>query len=264
MKKYLTISKNSFIAGLIYKVHFFFTVFGNIIYIMVIYFLWKSIFKNSGGTINGMTFHEVFIYLALASSLVCLFQTYTEWDMSHFIITGTIIKDLTKPLDHQLLTMFGVIGFALNNLVAITIPSMVVIFLIAGFQITFGINILFFILSLVMAFLITFAIDYSIGLIAFYTESIWGISIAKGVVVALLSGTLIPLSFFPQTFKKIVEFLPFQAIYNTPVSILISKNLELQDYFGYILNQIFWVAVLFLISRLFFKKAIKVITVNGG
>lgn len=264
MRKYLTITKNSFIAGLVYKVHFLFTVFGNIIYIMVIYFLWKAIFKSSGEMINGMTFNEVFVYLALASSILCLFRTFTEWDMSQTIITGSIIKDLTKPIDHQILTMFGVLGFALNNLMAITIPSITMIFLVVGVQINVGINILFFIIALVMAFLITFAIDYTIGLIAFYTESIWGISIAKGAIVALLSGTAIPLSFFPDSIRKLVELLPFQAIYNTPLTILISKNLNIFNYIGFILNQAFWVIVLFTLSRLFYNKAVKVITVNGG
>ncbi|MFZ5988109.1 MAG: ABC transporter permease [Bacillota bacterium] len=264
MRRYLTITKNSTIAGMIYRVHYLFTVFANIMFIVLTYFLWKAIYKNSDGTLNGMTFEEVFIYLALASSITCLFQTWTEYDMSRNILSGAIIRDLTKPLDHQMLTLFGVMGFVANNLVTITLPSMVLIYIIAGSHITLGFNILFFALALFLAFLITFTIDYSIGLVSFYTESIWGVSITKGVIIGILSGAVIPLNFFPGALRSIVELLPFQAIYNTPLTILLSKDMGVENYIYLIVNQIFWVVVLFTFSRLFYRKAVKVITVNGG
>lgn len=263
MRKYLSITKNSVIAGMIYRVHYLFTVFSNVMFIVLIYFLWKAIYKNSE-TLNGMTFEETFIYLALASSITCLFQTWTEFDMSRNIISGAIIRDLTKPLDHQFLTLFGVIGFVVNNLITITLPSMVVIYFIAGPHISLGINLLFFIPALVLAFLIVFTIDYITGLVSFYTESIWGISITKGVIVGALSGAVIPLNFFPESLRNIVQLLPFQAIYNTPLTILLSKDIGVHDYVYFLLNQMFWVAVLFAVSRLFYNKAVKVITVNGG
>lgn len=264
MKKYLTITKSSFIAGLLYKVHFFFQLFGNMTYLILIYFLWRSIFKNSDGTINGMTFEQVFIYLALASSILPIFQTWIEWEMSGSIIRGTIVKDLTKPVDYQLLNLFGALGFALNNLATVTVPSLVIVCIIAGSYINLGANLLVFVAALVLAYLISFAIDYCIGLISFYTESVWGIIVTKEVIILLLSGAVMPLSFFPQNVRSVVEFLPFHAIFNTPLTILISKDLSFQDYIGLILNQAFWVVVLFALGRVFYMKAIKVVTVNGG
>lgn len=264
MRKYLKISKNNFMSGLVYRVHFFFTVFTNVMYIILTFFLWKSIYKNSSGTLNGMTFEQVFIYLALAASIGCFFQTFTEFRMSRNILSGNIINDLTKPLDYQLYTLFGVIGFGINNLISVTIPSMVIIFIMAGTHIDPGINILFFVVSVVLSFLIAFAIDYIVGLLSFYTESIWGVSNTKAVIVLLLSGAVVPLNFYPHWVRSVVELLPFHAIYNTPLTILLSKDLGLESYIYFVLNQLFWASVLFMLGRLFYRRSIKVVTVNGG
>ena len=86
----------------------------------------------------------------------------------------------------------------------------------------------------------------------------------KETVVMLLAGAVIPLPFFPEDIRKVIELLPFQAIYNLPLKILIDKSLTACDYGLILLQQLFWLVVLFIISRLCFKKASKAITVNGG
>jgi len=90
-----------------------------------------------------------------------------------------------------------------------------------------------------------------IGLSSFYTESIWGISITKDVVVAALSGALVPINFFPDAIKAVLQVLPFQAIYNTPLQIITSASLTPTDYLRMLAVQLFWVVVLFGASRLF-------------
>ena len=57
---------------------------------------------------------------------------------------------------------------------------------------------------------------------------------------------------------------PFQAIYNLPLTILTSNNTDPSGYFQAIAIQFFWVVVMIILSALFWKKSIKVITVNGG
>ena len=94
-------------------------------------------------------------------------------------------------------------------------------------NINIGLNILMFIVALVFAYLISFLIDFLIGLISFYTESIWGISITKEAVVLLLSGAVIPLPFFPDIIRRVVELLPFKAIYHIPLNMLVSYLLHI-------------------------------------
>ena len=102
------------------------------------------------------------------------------------------------------------------------------------------------------------------GVICFYTQSVWGVNIMKEVIVAFLSGATIPLAFFPEKIHTFVNWLPFQAIYNTPLQILIDDSLTGMDIQQMLLKQLLWAIFMILLSRAFWLVSQKVITVNGG
>ena len=172
--------------------------------------------------------------------------------------------NLLKPLDLQLIKMSNALGFVLYNFITITLPAiLVIIFIFRPGEITLK-GILLCIIPVMLAFFISFNIDYIIGLTSFYTESIWGISIAKDTIVLLLSGAIIPLNFFPEILRNIVGFLPFQAIYHIPLTIMITKDLPVNEYLKFLGIQLSWAVVLYAVNRLYYSRAIKVVTVNGG
>lgn len=263
MKAYLTVMKSVFMTILTYRVGLFFTLIGNLLYMVLVYFLWRSIYA-SAETIRGMTFNQAFVYLALASSIFVLLKTWTEWFISRKITDGSIIVDLIKPLDFQFQTMSSSAGFALGNLAIITIPSVLALVLLFGVEIELGPGLLFAPIALVMAFLISFSLDYVVGLTSFYTESLWGISMTKEIIVSLLSGALVPLQFFPDWAQRILRLLPFQAIYHVPLTMITTPNLDLLELAQMLATQVFWVVALLILSRLSFRQAVKVLTVSGG
>ncbi|MBY9007492.1 MAG: ABC-2 family transporter protein [Candidatus Lokiarchaeota archaeon] len=264
-KKYLKITKNSILTVTTYRFHFFFSIISSILYFVIYFFLWRSIYDSSGSTIiNGMTFPQVIVYISLAYSIFVLFKTWTEWGMSRNIVSGQIMMDLIKPYNYHHANLARSIGFVFFNFFCITIPIFILLFTVFNSTIIFGINLLYFAFSLCLAFLISFSIDYSIGLTSFYTESIWGISITKEVVIMALSGTLIPLSFFPDSIEFILKLLPFAAIYHIPISTLVTPTLGVLDYCIMFISQISWVIILLGFNKYFFKQAIKVVTINGG
>jgi len=144
------------------------------------------------------------------------------------------------------------------------IPTFIIVSIITNGAIPIGINLVLFIPALLFGLLINFCIDFLVGTICLYTESTWGVDAAKDVIVLLLSGAVIPLAFFPDRFRIIAEFLPFQAIYNIPLKILTGRASSLDEVLPMFATQFFWVMVMFIISGLFWKKSIKIITINGG
>jgi ABC-2 type transport system permease protein len=263
IRVYWAILRGSVISGLVYRFGYLFTVVGNIIYLCVAYFLWHSIYRYSE-TLHGLTFNEAFIYIALGSTVFILLKTYAEWSISREINDGKIAIYLTKPLDYQFYWLFTSLGFTVTNLVAITVPTALLLLLVFKVTIPPGPGLLLFPISLVMAFLVSFNIDYMVGLTAFYTESTWGLSMTKEIIVTVLSGALLPLQFFPGAIQKILLWLPFQAIYYTPLT-MISKPAQGWDIFLPMLAvQFLWVVVSFILTRLFYGQAIKILRVSGG
>src|SRR5215207_6263034 len=263
MRSYLPIARAAYMVGLVYRFGFLFTVLSNIVYLGVAYYLWQSIYSYSD-TIRGLTFNETFLYVGTGSAVFILLKTYADWYIHFEIREGLIANYLIKPLDFQLYTLSANFGALLMNLTAVTLPTILIMGLVFKVKLTYGVGLFLFPISLLLAFLISFSIDYAIGLMGFYSESVWGLSTTKEIIVTVFSGALIPLQFFPEAMQKVLFWLPFQAIYHTPLMMLTKPDQGLSIFLPMMAVQLTWAFGLFLAARLFYNQAIKVLRIAGG
>ncbi|WP_268624252.1 ABC transporter permease [Paenibacillus alvei] len=263
MLKYMAIAKGEFLSRLSYRVGAIFTSLSNILFLLLTYYLWRAIYNNDA-VINGMNFNQTILYLTMASTLFYFYRTNIDWKVSLLINTGDLACYMTKPLNLQLRIMFQAIGLALLNFFTSSLPAILVISLLLKFDFPVSSYIPYFFIAAILAFLITFNVDYTVGIIAFYTESIWGINAAKEAIVLMLSGALIPLNFFPNSLRFFLEFVPFQAIYHTPMKILTDPEISAASCVRLISIQFLWVFLLFLINKILTAQALKSVKYNGG
>jgi ABC-2 type transport system permease protein len=263
MRSYLPVARATYMIGIVYRFGFLFTIVGNIVYLGVAYYLWKSIYSFSD-TIRGLTFNETFLYVGLGSAIFILLKTYADWFIHYEIREGIIANYLTKPLDFQLYNLFANLGSFVLNLTAITLPTVLLLVFVFKVKMTSGPGLFLFPISLLLAFLISFSIDYFIGLMGFYSESVWGLSTTKEIIVTVFSGALIPLQFFPEAIQKVLFWLPFQAIYHTPIMMLTKPDQSLSVFLPMMAIQLAWAIILFIAARLFYHQAIKVLRIAGG
>lgn len=265
MKKYFTLVRAGIIEATTFRLSLFVTLIGNLIYLIIVYFLWKAIFDSSPtGIVNGMTFSNTMIYLVLAGSLVSMVEVFLVWQISYKVQRGNIILDLLKPIRFGAFTFFSNCGEVVVKFILVFIPTAVLVYFISDHGFPLGVNLLLFIPAFIMGFIINYMINMMIGTLCLFTQSSWGINIMKEVIVGLLSGASIPLAFFPEGIRTIVDRLPFQAIYNTPLQILLHNDLSATTIGRMFAIQFMWLVILFAASSLFWKWSLKRITINGG
>lgn len=265
MRKYLTMARMGIMESLHFRLGMFVLVVGNILYLTLIYYLWKAVYASSGtDVVNGLTFKDTLIYLVLASALYSFMEMYTVWEIGRNIQSGKIVLDLLKPIEYQSYLFWSFSGSLIVHFVCVFLPTFVIVFIVTKGGIPTGMNLVYFMISVVMGVVINFCIDYIVGTICLFTESIWGINIMRQVIVLLLSGVTIPIAFFPEPFRTAVYYLPFQAVYNTPLKILLTATPTFETTGMMMLVQLFWCAVMLIISRLFWLVSLRQITVNGG
>ena len=261
MKRYLTLTRAGIIEALQFRLSMLIMVLGNLLYLIVVYFLWKSIYASAGTDIvNGMTFTDTLIYLVLATALYNFMEMYTVWEIGRNIQSGKIVLDLLKPMDFRRYLFWAFSGTFVTQFFFTFLPTFIVVCVVTKGAIPLGINLLYFAVSVVMAVMINYSVDFIVGTICLYTESIWGINIMKQVVVLLLSGATIPIAFFPEPLKTVVYYLPFQSIYNAPLTLLLNA----EDVLKTLGIQLFWCVFMTVISKLFWQVSLRQITVNGG
>ena len=265
LKKYLSLTRNGIMESLQFRLSMFIVFVGNLLYLIVVYFLWKAIYASSGEeVVNGMTFSDTLIYLVLATALFNFMEMYTVWQMGRAIQSGAIVLTLLKPMEIRRYMFWEYSGNFVVNFFATLLPTFIVVSVVTHGAIPLGLNLLYFVISVVMAVIINYNIDFFVGTICLYTESIWGINIMKQVIVLLLSGATIPIAFFPETIRTIVYWLPFQSIYNSPLTLLLGKSSDIKDIGITLGTQLLWCVVTYAISKLFWKISLPQITVNGG
>ncbi len=265
LRKYLTLTRAGIIESLQFRLSFLVMVIGNILYLIVVYFLWKAIYDSAETDIvNGMTFTDTLIYIVLASALFSFMEMYIVWEIGRSIQSGKIVLDLLKPMDYRRYLFWSYSGTFVSQFFLTFMPTFIAVSIATGGAIPLGMNLLYFAVSVVMSVSINYSIDFFTGTICLYTESIWGINIMKQVIVLLLSGATIPLAFFPEPLKTIMYYLPFQSIYNAPLSLLLDGNPEPQKVLITLGTQLLWCIVMLVISRVFWKISLRQITVNGG
>lgn len=79
----------------------------------------------------------------------------------------------------------------------------------------------------------------------------------------LLSGTLIPIVFFPDIIAKLFNFLPFSSITSTPTLIYLGKLSSIEIIKGLSL-QVVWIVIFYFVSKWIWNKLIKQVTILGG
>ncbi len=120
-----------------------------------------------------------------------------------------------------------------------------------------------FLLSCIMSFLIYVLFDFCFGMIAFFTTYIFGLRMVKEALLGFLTGQLIPISFFPETVRRVFDFLPFSSMIYTPVMIYLGKYTGSTLMFM-LLRQAVWVVFIYLLGSLIWKKVTKRLVVLGG
>ena len=239
-------------------------------------FLWLAVYSSSEGgidaSINGFTYKEMITYVVLTTVFgFVTFNNDTLWNINQDIRKGTIGNYVIKPISYRgkfvasnigaflmMSIVFGIplYGISLGVLIGIgflTIPS------IWGFIAHIGL----FLVSSIIACLLNDTIAYLFGILCFYTTSAWGLNSLKTTVISFLSGTLLPLAFFPPIFKDIVGYMPFAGMSQNPILILMMKYDYIES-LKVIAIAFAWLIILEAFVKLLFSQAIKKVTVQGG
>ena len=259
----------AFLKFLAYRLRYYTGVVTYTIYVAGFYFLYRALFasRTAGGAddlIGGLNLQEMMTYVAISWIGRSFYFNNIARELSGQIRDGEIAMQLIKPYNLQTVMLSEVVGESIFRLVLFTLPIMVVVVPLFGIQgpphpALYGWSFLSFCLALV----IYTQLSFLLGCVAFYTKNIQGVLRAKMVAMDFLTGVLVPFTFFPDWFQKVVSWLPFQGISYIPVTIYLGKRPGDELWMGLAI-QVAWSLALYITARLVWNRAVKHVTVQGG
>ncbi len=267
-RRYVPFMKAGIQNLVIYRLNFLGFVIGGLIYCFVMFYLWKAVFdSNGGGAFLGFSMTDMVIYLFLSNTTGQLIFSGVSNDVGEEIRDGSITMRLLKPVNTDLSYMFTELGTVMMKLVVLLLPMILGLetyrYFISGALMFSPVNFLIYLMSAVLAYIISFRVNLCFGFIAFYVKNLWGIGILKNSVINFLSGSLIPLAFMPDGLRVCLEYLPFASMSYTPVMIYMGKYGTYEMLFR-IGIQIVWAILMYGLSKLIWFGSIKKLCIQGG
>ncbi len=265
---YWTFAANQIKSNFVYKGRFYLFIIRKFLGMFIYYYLWMAIYASSpSGQLGGFTRSEMILYVFLSYTIADIVMIGISSEIGKDVLDGSVAMNLVKPINYRLYLTSKALGVMIYRII---VPS---VFIWAGLEIykvtALGMavsspsQIGLALISILLSFFIYVFFDYCFGMLAFVTTYIFGMTIIKNAALNLLTGRLIPISFFPAVVQEIFSFLPFTAMTYVPVMIWMGKysGTEALLQLG---KQAIWVVLLYLLGSLLWKKIEKRLVILGG
>jgi ABC-2 type transport system permease protein len=214
--------------------------------------VWTQAAQQGNFGLSSIEFARYFLAVYLVRQLTVV---WVIWDFEREILDGKLSFRLLQPLDPVWHHIWSHIGerfarlpfiFGLVALFFFLYPSA---FWIPSFN-----HLVLFSIASMCAFALTFLMQYTLAMFAFWTEKASSIQEVVFLVNLFLSGALAPLEIFPPQVRSIALWTPFPYIINFPASILTGLPINILNSFGIMF---LWMLFLAIVNRWLWKKGLR-------
>ncbi|HKS96142.1 MAG TPA: ABC-2 family transporter protein [Terriglobia bacterium] len=260
---YVEFARMGFIDTLAYRLRYYTGIVTYFIYVSVYYFIWRAIFANSSH-IEGFDFAQILTYISVGWIIRSFYYNNIDQDLATQVTEGSLVVNLIKPVNVQLLMIARALGESVFRLALLTVPTTVVLFLVYPVRRPASLgHFAAFLVSSILSFFIVAGINFAVGTLAIRLKSILGLLRAKYFLLELFSGLLLPISFFPPIFQKMLAAMPFQYISYIPVLLYLGKisGVKILEQLAL---QLFWVVAMLALGHVMWRWSSRKITIQGG
>ena len=267
MKKYISFFRMRFALGLQYRAA---ALAG-----MATQFFWGGMnilmycaFYESDPAAFPMTLEATVSYIWLQQALLLLFAAWLiEHEIFDDIVSGNVAYSLCRPI--SIYDMWFARSMA-NRLSRAALRCASILLVAAFLPAPYGLrppadamHFALFLVTGALGFLVTVAFFMLLYMLTFFTMSPSGLRILVTSVMEFLAGAILPLPFFPDGVRRVLEALPFAAMQNVPLRVYSASltGAELARAMGL---QVFWLCALLALGRGLCALAMRRMALQGG
>ncbi|MFB9903387.1 ABC transporter permease [Allokutzneria oryzae] len=224
--------------------------------------VWNAVYDGRSG-IQGYDVTTMTTYLLAGNLLAVLLSNQIDDTLSGDIYRGDHVVGLLRPISFLGSHAAVALPYLAVRLVLVVVPLLAFALVFVPLATPTAVGFAWFLVSALLATALGILLNLLVGLAGFITTSTWGLRYLKGTVVAFASGQLVPLELMPSAVRGVLEWLPFAAMVNTPVRLLLGRidGLAALNAVGV---QLLWVGLGMLVCVLAWRGALRRGEVSGG
>jgi len=258
MIEFKEIFKIGFIYELNYKFYVVFKLFFNIIPLIITLLIWNALYNSNTDITTILSQNSMIGYIIFANIAYNVISV-DAYEISSDIKDGNLNQYLLKPIHYIKNKFMLYLSKFIFNFILYFFPIGI---FCCFYSISLSKLLMFFSL-LFVSFLISFFINCILSLLAFWFMDVSALFSMLSFIMSFLAGTLIPIDLMPDFLKQISFFLPFRYLgYETASILFFEKNYN--EFLVILLGGIIWTVILYIISKILWKKGIKIYGAYGG
>jgi len=262
----------AFLKLLAFRLRYYTGVVTYTIFVAGNFYLYRALFASRPGAggdpaaavVGGLTLSQMVGYIVVSWAGRSFTFNNIDRTLAHQVVRGDVVFLLTRPFHVQTVMLSEALGEAAFRLLLFTAPILAVtgpLFHLPGPPQPSLLP--WTLLSFALAWLVNTQISFLVGCLAFHLKNIQGVIRAKMVLMELLTGVLVPLTFFPGPARRLLELLPFQAVSYVPVTVYLGLRPG-SALPRALLVQAGWAAALLLAGRWLWNRSLRAVTAQGG
>jgi len=258
---YVEFARKAFAREATYRMEVFTNVGSVAVRVYLLKCLWTALYAQNAAPID-LPLHGMITYATVALLMSLILEVDGTRLIREKVREGTIATDLMKPISLPLYFFSDGLGQTLLHAVLV-IPALLLALLMVHVDVPAPPVIAAFLLSFLIGYGVNFFLNFLMNSIAFWTLETFAVQMIVRWASDLLSGQIIPLTFFAGVLGRVVFALPFAAIYSTPLLIYVGIIPPAQWTINFEV-QLLWLVIFAGASSLVWRAAANRVVIQGG
>jgi ABC-2 type transport system permease protein len=263
MRIYLELARLAFQQQFAYRAATLAGLFTNSVFGVMLASVYLGLFASqpAGASVEGFTADQTVTYVWIGQALITPVYLWGWWEIIQTIRTGAVVTDMLKPTDYFTYWLSRDAGRAAAAVLLRLFPTLIIGAIL--FDLVYPASLsrgAAFLASLPFAVLISFCFRFIFNLWGFWILDHRGIAGFSIVFVGVFSGHLLPIAWYPDPLRDVINALPFRSIVMTPVEIWLGQ-VSIAAGLGL---QVFWSVVMVALAQGFQSIAERKVVVQGG
>jgi ABC-2 type transport system permease protein len=265
--KYLKIYRVSLTERLVYRADFFLGTILRFLPTVTTILLWEAIFAGSEkDELGGFRREEMIAYLLLVHiSRMFSSMPGLAYGIARDIRDGSLKKYLLQPID-MIAYLVSYRGAHKTAYIATTaLPYALLFFLFRDYFQSFpdALTLAAYVASLLMAFLLGFFFEASLGMMGFWFLEVTSFLYIVGAITFFVSGQMLPPDFLEEPWASLLKALPFKYLAYFPAMVFLGK-VRGADLVHGLLAEAAWVGFFIVAARLLYRVGLRRYSAYGG
>ncbi|MEK7605164.1 MAG: ABC-2 family transporter protein [Patescibacteria group bacterium] len=226
---------------------------------------WFAVYKSSGKVVGDLSLSELASYYLLLTFAGSLLMAHIDESVAEEdIYEGGLVKYIVRPFSYFWDLYFGELGWRIFQGGLSIIVFVIFSYFLHSLShfVSSPILILLTLLSIILAYTLSFIFRMILGFTAFWVTEFRGVQNVAETIILVFAGFVVPLQFLPVFMQKISYILPFAYMIYYPI-LAIQGKLDFSQMVKVLSTQAVWIVLLSLLYQYMWRKGLKLFTGVG-